>query len=321
MANAWIVKKGRRMKKILPILMILLLVACVPAAEEEVEGLHIVTASFPLYDFARELVGEDARVEILLPPGSEVHSYEITPGDIKKVTGSDLFLYIGGSSDTWINNMVDASELEEKQSLRLMDVVDLYKEEESQSMVEEEDDHADHEEEYDEHIWLSFENSKRMVEAIAKAMGELDLEEKDNYIKRAREYNEKIEALEDEYLSMVSSAKRKEIIVGDRFPFLYLVKSLGISYDAAYPGCSAHVEENAQAIKGLIDRVEEEDIPVVFYIEMSRGTIADRIAEATGAKKRMLHSVQNVTKEEMQAGEGYLSLMEKNLAVLEEALN
>lgn len=310
------------MKKLILIIVLILLAGCAPIQEEKVEGLHVVTASFPLYDFAREIAGEDATIELLLPPGAEVHSYEITPGDIKKVTRSDLFLYIGGSSDTWIDNMLDASELADKQSLRLMNIVGLYEEEESQSMVEEEDhDHDHEEEEYDEHIWLSIENSKAMVLAIAESMASLDTEHAENYQKRAQEYNKKLENLESKYKAMVDSAKRKEIIVGDRFPFLYLAKSLGLSYDAAYPGCSANVEENARAIKGLIDKVEKDNIPVVFYIEMSRGTIADRIVEATGAKKMMLHSVQNVTKEEMEAGDGFLSLMEKNLMVLEEALN
>lgn len=308
------------MKKIIPILILLLLFGCAPPSEEKVEGLYVVTTSFPLYDFAREIGAEDATIELLLPPGSEVHSYEITPGDIKKVTTSDLFLYIGGSSDTWIDNMLGASELADNHSLRLMDVVSLYEEEESQSMVEEED-HDHMVEEYDEHIWLSIENSRVMVEAIAQSMASLDPDHADNYHKRAQEYNQKLEKLQIDFQVMVDRAKRKEIIVGDRFPFLYLVKSLGLTYDAAYPGCSANVEENARAIKGLIDKVKKENIPVVFSIEMSRGTIADRIVEATGAKKRMLHSVQNVTKEEMQAGEGFLSLMEKNLAALEEALN
>lgn len=308
------------MKKTFLILILLLLVACVPAGQEDVQGLHVVTPSFPLYDFAREIAGEDATVEILLPPGAEVHSYEITPGDIKRVTGSDLFLFIGGSSDTWIDNMLDSSQLQGAKSLRLMDVVDLYEEEKSQSMVEEED-HDHEEEEYDEHIWLSIENSKVIVTAIAESMADMDPDKAENYKKRAEEYNKKLEKLEGDFHAMVSSAKRKEIIVGDRFPFLYLARSLGLSYDAAYPGCSVNVEENARAIKGLIDKVQEENIPVVFFIEMSRGTIADRIVEATGAKKRMLHSVQNVTKEEMEAGEGFLSLMEKNLQALEEALN
>ncbi len=305
-------------KLLLASLVLLLLVSCSPGVQEKSQGLSIVTTSFPLYDFAREIAGDDANVEILLPPGAEVHSFEVTPSDIKKINSSDLFLYIGGSSDEWMEAMLDASELEGKNSLRLMELVELLEEEESASMVEEEDGHHD---EYDEHIWLSMDNAQLMVEAIAQAMAELDKENGSSYLKRASEYNSKIAALMEDYQAMVAASKRKEIIVGDRFPLLYLVKSLGLSYDAAYPGCSANVEENAQAIKGLIDRVRAEDIPIVFTIEMSRGTIADRIVEETGASRRMLHSIQNISKEEMEAGEGYYSLMKKNLEVLEEALN
>lgn len=306
------------MKKILIVLALLLVVSCSPEVQADREGLEIITSSFPLYDFARVIAGDDASVAILLPPGAEVHSFEVTPSDIKKISSSDLFLYVGGSSDEWMEDMLGTSDLAGVTSLGLMEVVELLEEEESESMVEEEDDHHD---EYDEHIWLSTSNAQIMVDSIAKIMGELDEENREEYLKRASEYNLEIAQLERDYQAMVASSKKKEIIVGDRFPFLYLVKSLGLDYDAAYPGCSANVEENAQAIRGLIDKIREDDISTVFYIEMSRGTIADRIAEETGAKKAMLHSVQNVTKEEMEAGEGYLSLMRKNLLVLEEALN
>lgn len=306
------------MKKLIMLMLGIFLVSCAPGGGNESGLPYIVTTSYPLYDFAREVAAEDAMVELLLPPGAEVHSYEVTPADIKKITRSDLFLYIGGSSDAWMDSLLEGAELSPTHSLRMMDVVELFDEEQSQSMVEEED-HEDIE--YDEHIWLSLPNSRAMVQAMAQSLALLDPEHEENYRKRAQAYTNRLDNLDERFVKMVSASKRKEIVVGDRFPFLYLVKHLGLSYDAAYPGCSAHVEENAKAIKGLIDRVKEEAIPVVFTIEMSRGTIADRIVEATGAEKRMLHSIQNITKEEMQRGENFLSLMEKNLAVLEEALN
>ncbi|NLY72418.1 MAG: zinc ABC transporter substrate-binding protein [Tissierellia bacterium] len=307
------------MKKIIIILTLFLLVSCGAAPQvEDQEGLRVVTSSFPLYEFVREIAGDSLQLELLLPPGAEVHSYEVSPVDMKKITNSDLFLYVGGDSDHWIDEMMESSDLEVKNFLRLMDHVKLLSEEESASMVAEEDEHED---EYDEHIWLSLENSQLMVDAITDKLVELDADKADAYKSRSEQFKNELSRLEEDYKELVDTSLRKVIIVGDRFPFLYLVRSLGLDYDAAYPGCSANVEENAQAIKGLIDRVRAEDIPVVFTIEMSRGTIADRIVEETGAKKLMLHSLQNVTKEEMEAGEGFISLMEKNLEVLEEALN
>lgn len=316
------------MKKLaITLILVLVLQACSAApSPEKAEGLHVVTTSFPLYDFVREIGGSDVHVELLLHPGAEVHTFEPTPADLKKVIESDLFLYVGGESDQWINNMLDSTQLKEDQSLMFMDKVKTLEEEQSESMVEEHDhDHGhdddDDHDEYDEHVWLSFDNAKKMVNLISAKLQEMDGEHAAQFKEREESYLKELDSLEKDYQEAIANGKRKEIIVGDRFPFLYLVRSLGLTYDAAYPGCSANVEENAQTIKSLIDKVKAQNIPVVFHIEMSSERITDRIVEATGAKKSMLHSIQNISKEEMDAGENYVSLMKKNLDALKEALN
>ena len=318
-----------------------------PQTEAKPEtGPQVVATIFPLYDFARQILGDDSRVTLLLSPGMESHSYDPSPQDMIRVLESDLFLYIGGESDAWVERTLEGGERPAGTALRLMDVVEALEEEEvpgaegrghSHSQGDEADhdhDHDhDHEEgghdehsvygelEYDEHIWTSPPNAIRMVEAIADALCELDPAGAAAYRENAAAYEEQLAALDEDFRAVTENGARHELVFGDRFPFRYLVEEYGLAYAAAFPGCSGESEPSAATVAALVDHIKNNHIPVVFYLELSNHRVADVLAESTGAQTRELHSLQTVTREEFEAGETYLSLMERNLEHIKEALN
>lgn len=316
------------MKKrfILMILVILLLAGCAPLQQQKSPKMQVVATIFPLYDFAREIAGEDAEVKMLLKPGAEVHSYEPTPQDVITVQNCDVFLYIGGESDEWVRNVLESVDTSQMQVVALMDCVEAAEEAESGfawngEHGHDQDGHDHTDAEYDEHIWTSPKNAMRMIEAINEAMQAADVSHTDAYQGRAELYTEKLRALDSELAQTVKEAKRDLLVFADRFPFLYLARDYGLEYYAAYPGCSSEAEPSAATVAAIIEEVKQSGVPAVFYIELSNRLMADTIAEATGAEELLLHSCQSISKEEFERGESYLSLMGQNIENLKIALN
>lgn len=304
------------------LLIVFLLTGCAPLQQQTTEKVQVVATIFPLYDFAREITGEDAEVKMLLKPGAEVHSYEPTPQDMIAIQNCDVFLYIGGVSDEWVRNVLESIDTSRMQVVALMDCVDVAEEAENGFAWNGEHDHDEHEDiEYDEHIWTSPKNAILMANAIGKAMQAADADHVKQYQTRTDAYMEKLHALDNELTQTVAEAKRNLLIFADRFPFLYLAKDYGLEYYAAYPGCSSEAEPSAATVASIIEEVKQSGVPAVFYIELSNRLMADTIAEATDAEERLLHSCQNVSREEFERGESYLSLMEQNIENLKIALN
>ena len=280
--------------------------------------IRIVTAIFPLYDFARAVCGNGSQfihadISMLLSPGMETHSYEPTPQDMIKIQDCDLFLYIGGESDAWVEELLSSMD-QPVHTLRLMDVVDLLEEEGEEDETE-----------YDEHIWTSPANAVKMMEAIRdeicalvnRRQAELGVESyvpiSDMYAGYADTYIDAIKELDEEYRTFFDSVSNKTLFFGDRFPFLYLVKEYGLSYYAAFPGCYEGSEPSAADITKLIDEARALSVDTIYYIEFSNHQIADVIAESTGAATAMIHSCHNVSKEDFEAHVTYLELMQNNL--------
>lgn len=288
-------------------------------AEDGEQPLKIVATVFPAYDFARTCGGEDVEVTLLLPPGTESHSYEPTPADILAVQECDLFLYLGGESDAWVDTILSAAEPTGR-TFKLMDCVDLLEEETVEGM-ESDHDH-DHEEElgqvkeYDEHVWTSPRNAAQIVRDIAGTMGELDPEHAETFRARGEDYAGQIEVLDQQFRDFFDSLSSRTIVFGDRFPLRYFAEEYDLDYYAAFPGCSTQTEPSAATIAFLTDKVRDEHISTVWYIEFSNHLVADSIAEATGTKTAMFHTCHNVSQEEMDSGATYLSLMEGNLETL-----
>lgn len=288
------------------------------------DKLSIVTTIFPQYDFTRQIVGDHAEVTMLLKPGAESHSFDPTPQDIKKIQNADLFIYTGGENDVWVDGILSSMGESQPETLKLLDCVPTVTEElvEGMEQAHEEDEaHEEEEEEVDEHVWTSPQNAMRIVDKIAAVLSEKDAANAADYQANSAAYVEKLRGLDESFRDVVTSGARKTVLFGDRFPFRYLADAYGLKYYAAFSGCSTESEADAATVAFLVDEVKKDQLPVVFTIEFSNGRIADSIADATGAKKLILHSCHNVSAEDMADGATYLSLMEQNVENLREALN
>ena len=319
------------MKKLLPLLLaFLLLTACGHTAlTPETGRLQIVTTVLPAYDFARAAAGELADVTLLLPPGTESHSYEPTPADILAVRDCDLFIYPGGESDAWVETILDAVEPCGEQ-LRMIDCVPLLEEEIVDGMQHDHEHDHDHEEEHhdhgegevtglDEHIWTAPANAAAITLAIGERLAELDAARAETYRASAAGYAEKLEALDREFAAFFRT-EREPMVFGDRFPLRYFAAAYDLEYYAAFPGCGSQTEPSAATIAFLTEKVRREQIPVVWYIEFSNHLVADSIAEAAGTETAMFHTCHNVSRQELADGATYLLLMEGNLETLRKYL-
>lgn len=308
------------MKKTALILLTILLL--LPAlhgcrSPENGDGFSIVTTIFPVYDFTRAIVGDRGSVTNLLRPGEETHSYEPTPADIIKIKNADVFIYIGGESDTWVDTVLASLDTPTIKIVALIDSVNVLEEEEDH----EHDEHRhDHDHGYDEHIWTSPVNAIKMTEKIAEAVIAADPDGADIYRGNLDSYRNELESLDSMFRKTVNDAKRKTVVLADRFPFLYFEHEYGLEFHAAYSGCSDESDVSAGVIAGLIKTVKDENIPVVFMTELSSGRIAETVSSATGSGILTLHSCSNVSKAETEAGETYISLMKKNNENLKAAL-
>ena len=298
---------------------------------ESDDKINVVTTIFAPYDFARQIAGDQAELTMLLPPASESHSYEPTPKDIIKIQNCDVFVYIGGESDAWVQTMLSSFDTSNMQIITLMDCVEVLEEEITEGMQDDhahdeaeaghDDDHVEEETEYDRHVWTSPKNAKKIVQKLSDALCEADLANADAYRQNTAAYLTQLDELDASFQATVDAANRKTIVFGDQFPFRYLADAYGLDYFAAFPGCSSDTEASAATVVFLINKVKSEQIPVVFHVELSNKKMANTISEATGAKVLLLHACHNVSKAEFESGAGYLDLMRQNVKNLQEALN
>ena len=299
------------------------------------DKIKIVTTVFSEYDWTMNVLGDkkdNADVTLLLDSGADLHSYQPTVDDIAKVATCDLFIYVGGESDEWVDDVLKNATNKNMIVINLLETLgDKAKEEELvEGMQGEEHDHEEGEEhdeeeepEYDEHVWLSLKNAVVFVDEIASALGKIDKDSASIYEKNAKEYKEKLSALDKQYEQAVKSAATKTVLFGDRFPFRYLVDDYGISYYAAFVGCSAETEASFETIVFLAGKVDELGLGAILKIESSDGKIAQTIKNNTAAKNQKIltmDSLQSATKKEYAAGRTYLKVMQDNLSVLTEAL-
>ena len=309
---------------------LLALSAC--GAQPGTKKLRIVTTTFPLYDWARNVVGDEADVELsfLQDTGVDLHSYQPTAEDMVKIASCDLFIYVGGESDGWVADALKNSKNENRKALDLMEILGekALAEEEKEGMQGE--DHEDHdaahehgEEERDEHVWLSLKNASLFMGKIAEALAELAPEKKETFLSNAAAYRAKLDALRKEYEAAAAAAQTKTLLFGDRFPFLYLTKELGLDYYAAFKGCSAESEASFETIVFLAGKADELGLKVILKTESGDGKLAETIRQTAKAQDRSIltmDSLQSVTKARAAKGVTYLSVMQNNLEVLKEAL-
>ena len=315
----------------------------------ENEKISVVATIFPQYDFVRQIAGDNVELKMLLKPGEETHSYEPTPQDIIAIQNSDLFIYVGGENDAWVEDILESMPDNGRKTLKLVDCVDTVEEEHVEGMKEERghdhDDHDDHDEddaehdedeadheehgqeethsvhEIDEHVWTSPVNAVKIVEQIKEELCEIDPENASVYEENAEAYVAQLKELDQEFQDVVDHSKRKLMIFGDRFPFRYFAEAYDLDYYAAFSGCASDTEPSAATMAFLINKVRDENIKTVLKMELSNENIAKAIAEATNAVVKEFYSCHNLTAEQFADGETYLSLMEKNVETLREVLN
>lgn len=335
------------MKKTISLVLCLLMIVCLAAgcgkagdAETgRIEKLSIVTTIFPEYDWVRQILGEkadQADMTMLLDTGVDLHSYQPSADDILKIAKCDMFIYVGGESDEWVDDALATAENPNMVVINLLEALgDAVKDEEIVEGMEAEheheheeedaDDHEGEEEgtEKDEHVWLSLQNAAALCKVIAEKLGEIDSAGKDVYTANANAYIGKLNALDGQYKEAVAAAETKTLLFGDRFPFRYLADDYGLDYYAAFAGCSAESEASFETIAFLADKVDELGLRTIMQIESADGKIANTIKNTTKAKDQTiltLDSMQSVTAGDVEKGVTYLSIMEKNLDVLKQAL-
>ena len=321
------------------------LTACTVPVEKADDGkIQIVATLFPYYDFARAIVGDRADVTLLLSPGREAHSFEPTPLDAVTISESDVFLYNGGEGEYWVDSMLGAAGENIAVIARMMDYVDALDEEYVEGMQgadghdhdhehgshddhddhdhdHEEDEHDSDEVEYDEHIWTSPKNAVVLCRAVCDAICRADAENAAFYRANCENYCAQLEDLDARFAALCESAPRRLLIFADRFPMLYFCREYGLDYRAAFHGCSGDTEPSLATIKFLIDKVEDENIPVVYTIDFGTKKVAAVVSECTGAAIGTIYSMQTVSRADFDAGETYLTLMERNFEALRKGLN
>ena len=294
------------------------------------EKLKIVTTIFPEYDWVRQIAGDkvsDMDIAMLLDNGVDLHSYQPTADDIMKISDCDLFIYVGGESDEWVNDALKEAVNKDMQVINLLDVlgeqVKIEELVEGMQDTEHEEEEEHEEKEYDEHVWLSLKNAETLCDAIAEALGNADPDNKAVYDTNKAAYIDQLVSLDNQYREVADQASVKTLLFGDRFPFRYLVDDYGLSYYAAFAGCSAESEASFETISFLAQKIDELGLKYVMTIEKSDQKIAKTIIENTQNKDQSiltLDSMQSTTSADAANGMTYLSIMEGNLNILKEAL-
>ena len=291
----------------------------------------IVCTTFPQYDWIANILGNKAgsfELTLLLNNGTDLHSYQPSIKDIAKISTCDLFIYVGGESDEWVENVLASAKNKNMLVVNMLEALGdhVYEEELVEGMQGEEEGDEDGEEgpEYDEHIWLSLRNAALLTQTLSQNIQKLDSKNVGEYKKNTEAFISKLNALDAQYSKAVAGAKYNTLLYADRFPFRYLTEDYGIKYYAAFIGCSAESEASFETIKFLSDKLKQLELPAVLTLEKSDKKIAKTVIEASGKKNVKIlemDSIQSVTQKEIKAGKNYLNTMEKNLETLKAALN
>ena len=296
------------------------------------DKISVVCTTFPQYDWVKEMIGDEAEkfeLTLLLDNGVDLHNYQPTAEDIAKIGSADVFIYVGGESDQWVDDALKEATNKDMKVINLLEVMgDKVKEEEvvegMQAEEEEGEEGEEEEKEYDEHIWLSLKNASVLVPAISDVLQSVATEDAEKIAENCDAYVQKLSELDKEYEQMVQSATHKTVIFADRFPFRYLVDDYSLDYYAAFVGCSAETEASFETVTFLAGKVDELQVPAILVIENSDQKIAETVRENTTGKNQEIlemDSLQSVTNDDISDGFNYLKAMQENLDVLKQALN
>lgn len=316
------------MKKIITCFIIALFIAGGRSSAHAAVKLNIICTTFPQYDWVRQLLGkraENMNLTLLLDNGVDLHNYQPAVEEVIMIYNCDLFVYVGGESDAWTADVLKDAANQKMVAVSLAEVLgDAVAEEEEYGEETHDDDkeHSGHK--ADEHVWLSLRHAKTLCGYIAGKLGELDPENAGEYAANAAAYAEKLDRLDEHYRITVSASKHKTLIFGDRFPFRYLADDYGLSCFAAFSGCSAETEASFKTVAFLAEKADELALSSIIYLDGTKPNIAKTISENTKSKDKKLvafNSMQSITLDDVKRGASYISIMERNLEALREALN
>lgn len=304
---------------------------CSSAPAKDEKKLNIVTTVFPEYDWLSNITAgaKDVDVTLLLENGADLHSYQPTAEDIVKISNCDVFIYIGGESDKWVDDALKGAVNKDMTIIKLLDILgSKAKEEETVEGMQAENEEAEENEgeeeaELDEHIWLSLKNASMLCGEISDKLSEKDEKNKETYSKNTEEYLKKLSNLDTQYKSVMDSAKFDTLIFADRFPFRYLVDDYNLKYFAAFSGCSAESEASFETVAFLAKKLDELKLPALMKIDGSDGKIANTVLQTSNQKNTKileLDSMQSINKKDVESGKTYLTIMQSNLDVLTEAV-
>ena len=305
---------------------------CSSAPAKDEGKLNIVTTIFPECDWVSNITSgaEDVNITLLLENGADLHSYQPTAEDIVKISSCDVFIYVGGESDKWVDDALKGATNKEMTVINLLDILGTKaKEEETvegmQAEHEEKDgkEEAEEEVELDEHVWLSLKNASMLCGKISDKLSEKDAKNKELYSKNTENYLKKLNELDARYKAVRDSAKYDTLIFADRFPFRYLIDDYNLKYYAAFSGCSAESEASFETVAFLAKKLDELKLPALMKIDGSDGKIANTVLQTSNQKNAQileLNSMQSVNKKDIEDGKTYLSIMESNLAVFTQAV-
>ena len=323
--------------KIKKIMLIILAIAIVVVAvffvlkggntkKQDNTKLKVVSSNFASFDFLRAIIGEDDGIELtfLIGPGKDAHSYDPTVQDLIAIQNADLFVYVGGEMEEWANKVLESLDDKNTKRICIADFVDTIKEKEIDGAEEEHEEDHKHDEKgaFDEHIWTSPTNAIKMVQALEKAMEEIDNKNSKKYKENSEKYIAEIKSVDSKIQNVVDNKKRGRLVFGDKMPMQYFIDYYNLKVSAAFNGCSTDVEPSASTIAYLEDKVKQENLPVVLYIELNLGKVANTIANEAGndCVAMQIQSLHNVSLEDFKNGETWVSLMERNVDVLKKAL-
>lgn len=307
----------------------LLFAGCSSTTTENNQERHqIIATLFPQYDLAKQIVGDKMDVSLLMPTGVESHSFEPTPKDIINIHNASLLIYTGENMEAWVPKLLTDIDTEKTTVLDISANLPLIKSDHDHEgeTAEEHAAHIDeaahnHDATMDPHVWTSLSNAKIILQDILAAVIEIDPENKEYYTTNAQNYQEQLDAVDQEIQQIVAQASRKKIIFAGHFALSYFAEQYGIEYVAAYPSTSTDAEPSVKDIASIIDQIKEEKIPVIYYEELIDPKVAKSIQEQTGTEMLLLHSLHNVSKDEFDQGVTYVSLMEQNAENLKKGLN
>ena len=287
------------------------------------EKIKVTASNFASYDFLRAIIGDNDNIELtfLLGPGKDAHSYDPTAQDLITIQNSDLFIYIGGEMEKWADRVLPTLDTSNTKVICVADDIKTIDEQEIDG-AEPEEEEDEEEGAFDEHIWTSPDNAITMVNTLEKSMEEIDSSNSSKYKQNAENYIAKIKNVDKQIQEIVDNKKRDRLVFGDKMPMQYFINYYKLQVSAAFSGCSTETEPSSKTIAYLVNKAKEEKTPVILYIELNNGKVANTIANevGNGCKAMQIQTLHNVSKTDFDNGETWVSLMERNLDVLKAAL-